>query len=123
MGKKIKNSKLLKKDPNSGPQKSTFNNFATKIQHAKEKKIEKMSQTKDRVINQKRENKLVRMPGNSKKVKKFALLDEEDNAGPQGLTHKGKDVKNMKHFNDMYFGSDDEGSFNQVEELHNKLNF
>ena len=90
MGKKIKNVKLLKTAPTTGGQNSAFNNFATKIQQAKEKKIEKMSQTKDRVISQKRENKLIRMPGNSKKMKKFALMDDEGDLNPRGLTHKGK---------------------------------
>lgn len=107
MGKKIKNAKLLKQTPAAGaPEKSAFNNFATKLQQAKEKKIEKLSHTKERLVNQKRENKLLRLPGNVKKAKKFSLLDE-DAAPAQRLTHKGKNIGDIQHFNDMYFGSGD----------------
>ena len=121
MGKKIKNAKLLKQAPKPNTPVSAFNSFATKVQRAKEKKIEKLSQTKDRLINQKRNNKVVRMPGNSKKVKKFALLDNDEDQPGGGLTHKGKSFGEIKHFNDMYFGSDEEGSHNDA--LHNAVNF
>lgn len=48
--------------------------------------------------------------GNLKKIKKFALLDEDGEAGPvdRGLTHKGKDFNSIKYFNDMNFDEDEE---------------
>lgn len=45
----------------------------------------------------------------SKKINKFALFgdEEEQNADTGALTHKGKSIKEIKHFNDMDFAEDD----------------
>jgi len=49
MGRKIKNPKLLKKEE-SGSMASAFNAFANKIAQAKRKKIEKVGDTKQRLM-------------------------------------------------------------------------
>ena len=50
MAKKIKNLKLVKNTPKPQPQTTTFNAYAKKVQVAKEKKIEKMKDTKQKLI-------------------------------------------------------------------------
>jgi hypothetical protein len=47
----------------------------------------------------------------SKKAKKFALLDEEDQEAAKmlSLTHKGVNVKDLKQFNDVDFNESDLG--------------
>lgn len=47
----------------------------------------------------------------SKKAKKFALLDQEDEYGQHGLgnslTHKGINIRDMKDFDDVNFNESD----------------
>lgn len=48
--------------------------------------------------------------GNDKKFKKFALIDDEDEAGYQPtnkLTHRGLGLGEVKNFNDMRFDNDE----------------
>ena len=112
MAKKIKNPKLMKSDAKvkKNPEKNAFNNFAKQVQVAKQKKIEKMGDTKQRLITNKRNNKILKLGSlkDSKKLNRFALLDEEQQEG--GLTHKGQLLKDVKHFNDMDFHDEDEMS-------------
>ncbi len=45
----------------------------------------------------------------SKKAKKFALLDEEDQVGAAALafTHKGVNIKDLKNYDDVDFNESD----------------
>lgn len=64
MAKKVKNSKLLRQTqatPETGERKvgreqkkSVFNSFAENLQMAKHKKIEKLNETKNRLMNKKK---------------------------------------------------------------------
>jgi len=64
----------------------------------------------------KKTNKLVKV---SKRTSKFALLDDEKI--PTGLTHRGKNISELKEFNDMNFDSDVEDE--EFNEIHQNLNF
>ena len=63
----------------------------------------------------------------SKKAKKFALLDEQDPDGVAaqglGLTHKGINVKDLKHFDDVDFNESDLENNEQFDNLQEKINF
>jgi hypothetical protein len=50
----------------------------------------------------KKVNKMIKV---SKKTSKFSLL-EDNNAPTTGLTHKGKNIHELKEFNDMNFEED-----------------
>lgn len=91
MAKKIKNQKLLTNKNASGkilpPQhikisKSAFSAYSDKLQQAKQKKIEKLKDTRNRVLNKKKQNKVSRQPGfggkfnKNTKINKFALIDD-----------------------------------------------
>lgn len=54
----------------------------------------------------------------SKRTSKFALLEDQP---AQGLTHRGQKITDLKEFNDINFGSDDDDE--QFQEMHDKLNF
>lgn len=74
MGKKINNAKLMKRQ--GGPQEtmlSAFNKFANKVTESRHKRIEKIGDTKQRLMEAKKTNKMVKV---SKRTSKFALLDE-----------------------------------------------
>lgn len=72
MGKKIKNPKLLKQNQNNtNSMISAFNQYANKIADAKRKKIEKVGDTKQRLMEAKKSNKMLKV---SKRTSKFALL-------------------------------------------------
>jgi hypothetical protein len=72
MGKKIFNPKLLKSKPENAIAKaSPFNNYANRLVQAKKKKAEKMGDTKKRLMEAKKNNKIVKV---SKKTNKYALL-------------------------------------------------
>ena len=79
---------------------SAFNAFANKIAQAKRKKIEKVGDTKQRLMQAKRTNKLLKV---SKRTSKFALLQDQP---AQGLTHRGQKISDLKEFNDINFASD-----------------
>lgn len=49
-----------------------------------------MSDTQKRLLDSKRNNKMLKV---SKKNKRFGLLDDEDNIHDAGLTHKGMPLK------------------------------
>lgn len=55
----------------------------------------------------------------SKRTSKFALIDDEPLT--KGLTHKGKNINDLKEFNDMNFGSDVEDD--EFLKAHENLNF
>ena len=117
MGKKIKNPKLLKQGlPNNESMLSLFNKHANKVAHSHQKKIEKMGDTKQRLMEAKKTNKMVKV---SKRTSKFALI--EDGPLEQGLTHRGKAINDLKEFNDMNFGSDAEDD--EFLKQHENLNF
>lgn len=65
------------------------------MQLAKQKKIQKLSDTKNRLMNKKKQNKMVKLPSHlnkHNKVNKFALLDDtqQNRYEPTNrLTHKG----------------------------------
>jgi hypothetical protein len=101
MGRKITNKKLQKPLIGRGETVlSVFNRFANKITESHKKKIEKKGDTKQRVMEAKKNNRLLKM---SHKKNKFALLDD----GPlQGLTHRGKNINEINEFNDVNFDSD-----------------
>lgn len=139
MAKKVKNSKLLRQSNNngsinqlpsnqkSGQNKSVFNSFAEKIHIAKQKRIEKLSDTKNRIMSKKKENKIMRVPtqfSKGNKFNKFALLDDADQEPTHKLTHKGATLDKVKHFNDMHFDNDamndDSANF---DEMHGQMNF
>lgn len=101
MGRKVKNPKLLKKE-GSVSMASAFNAFANKIAQAKRKKIEKVGDTKQRLMEAKRTNKLLKV---SKRTSKFALLEDQP---AQGLTHRGQKISDLKEFNDINFASDED---------------
>jgi len=52
---------------------SVFNRFANKVTEAKKKKIEKVSDTKQRLMEAKKTNKMLKV---SKRTSKFALIDD-----------------------------------------------
>ncbi len=81
---------------------SVFNRFANKVTEAKKKKIEKVSDTKQRLMEAKKTNKMVKV---SKRTSKFALIDDNQNL-PSGLTHRGKNIGDLDEFNDMNFDQD-----------------
>lgn len=54
----------------------------------------------------------------SKRTSKFALLEDQP---AQGLTHRGQKITDLKEFNDINFGSDEDDE--QFQEMHDKLNF
>lgn len=81
---------------------SAFNRFANKVTESKRKKIEKVGDTKQRLLEAKKTNKMVKV---SKRNSKFALLDDGQNV-PTGLTHKGVNIGELKEFNDVEFGSE-----------------
>jgi hypothetical protein len=60
------------------------------------------------LLESKKNNKMIKI---SKKAKKFALLDEEDQEAAKmlSLTHKGVNVKDLKQFNDVDFNESDLG--------------
>jgi hypothetical protein len=102
MGKKVNNPKLLKsKGGNSESMLSVFNRFANKVTDSHRKKIEKVGDTKQRLVDNKKQNRMVKV---SKRTSKFALM--EDDQPTHGLTHKGTNISDLKHFNDMNFDSD-----------------
>jgi hypothetical protein len=49
-----------------------------------------MTDTQKRLIESKRNNKMIKI---SKKAKKFGLLDDDENLHEGGLTHKGMPIK------------------------------
>lgn len=51
----------------------------------------------------------------SKRTSKFSLLEDQENV-PKGLTHRGKNINELKQFNDMNFGSDVDDE--QFEKIH-----
>ncbi len=76
MGKKVTNPKLLKTSPTQPINKlSAFNRYANRLSEAHKKKVEKMGDTKKRVMEAKKSNKMVKV---SKRTSKFALLEEGD---------------------------------------------
>lgn len=52
---------------------SAFNKFANKVTDSKKKKIEKVGDTKQRLLEAKKTNKMLKV---SKRNSKFALLDD-----------------------------------------------
>ncbi len=54
---------------------STFNKFANKITQSKRKKIEKVGDTKSRLMEAKKANKMLKV---SKRTTKFALTDDNN---------------------------------------------
>lgn len=54
----------------------------------------------------------------SKRTSKFALLEDQP---AQGLTHRGQKITDLKEFNDINFGSDEDDE--QFQEMHDQLNF
>eukprot|EP00919_Chromeraceae_sp_WS-2016_P034065 GHVR01080733.1.p1 GENE.GHVR01080733.1~~GHVR01080733.1.p1 ORF type:complete len:100 (+),score=14.71 GHVR01080733.1:125-424(+) len=99
MAKKIVNSKLLKSKPITSENKlSAFNNHANKLVAARNKKAEKVDQTKKRLIDNKRSNQMIKI---SKKATKFSLLEDGAETGMGGMTHKGKKIEDIKEFNDV----------------------
>ena len=112
MGKTITNKKLNgQARPKNESILSVFNKYANKVTEAHKKKIEKVGDTKQRLLEAKKNNRMVKV---SKRTSKFALL--EDNTQPlSGLTHKGKNIKDIKEFNDMNFDSDvDDDEFQKI---------
>lgn len=101
MGRKITNPKLLKKQE-TGSMASAFQAYASKLAQAKRRKIEKVGDTKQRLMEAKRTNKMLKV---SKRTSKFALLEEQP---AQGLTHRGQKITDLKEFNDINFGSDED---------------
>ena len=83
---------------------SVFNQHADRVTAAKRKKIEKVGDTKQRVLEAKKASKMVKV---SKRNSRFALLEDGEEGG-RGLTHRGKRVSELEEFNDMYFGSEGE---------------
>lgn len=74
MGKKIKNQKLMV--PKNAPKEnklSAFNSFANNLTAARKKKTEKIGDTKKRLMEAKKTNKMFKV---SKRTTKFALLDD-----------------------------------------------
>jgi nitrate/nitrite-specific signal transduction histidine kinase len=114
MGRKISNPKLLKKTE-GGSMASAFNQFADRLAQAKRKKIEKVGDTKQRLMEAKRTNKMLKV---SKRTSKFALLEDQP---AHGLTHRGQKITDLKEFNDINFGSDDDDE--HFQEMHDNLNF
>ena len=100
MGKKITNHKLLKKSQPTSLL-SAFNQHANKMANSNRKKIEKVDVTKQRLMENKKNNRMVKV---SKRTSKFALIDDEQPI--HGLTHKGTKINELKHFNDMNFDDD-----------------
>lgn len=65
------------------------------------------------------------MSGSLKKIKKFALLDEENGENrpsSERLTHKGVGFGEMRHFNDMNF-AEDEWDDGEMEKMQTDMNF
>ena len=104
MGKKIKNPKLLK-NKGQPPQTmvSMFNQYADRMANSHKKKIEKVGDTKQRLMESKKRNRMVKV---SKRTSKFALMDDDEPT--HGLTHRGTKINEMTRFNDMNFGSEGE---------------
>ncbi len=96
---------------------SVFNQHANKVTAAKHKKIEKVGDTKQRMLETKKSSKLMKV---SKRNSRFALLEDGEVGG---LTHKGRKVGEMEEFNDMYFGDDGEEADEEFQQMTNKLNF
>lgn len=92
MGKKVKNPKLIKQQGgNKESVLSVFNRFANRVAESHKKKIEKVGDTKQRLMEAKKTNKMIKV---SKRTSKFALIDDEPLTG--GLTHKGKSINELK---------------------------
>ena len=91
MGKKINNPKLMKNKQGSDSMLSAFNSYANKISDAKRKKIERVGDTKQRLMQAKKSNKMMKV---SKRTSKFALIEENEQV-PQGLTHRGKKINDL----------------------------
>lgn len=115
MGKKVKNAKLLKGEPKQS-MASMFNQYADRLAKSHSKKIEKVGDTKQRLMDNKKRNRMVKV---SKRTSKFALMDQEGPA--HGLTHKGTKINQLKQFNDMNFQSDVEDQ--EFMKAHQNLNF
>lgn len=73
MGKKIYNPKLQKQGAGKDSMMSAFNQYANKLSAAKQKKIEKVGDTKQRLLEKKKSNKMMKV---SKRTAKFALLED-----------------------------------------------
>ena len=71
MGKKVKNAKLLKGEPKQS-MASMFNQYADRLAKSHSKKIEKVGDTKQRLMDNKKRNRMVKV---SKRTSKFALMD------------------------------------------------
>ena len=92
MGKKVTSSKLTKPQAaRNESMLSVFNRFANQLTESKKRKIEKLGDTKQRLMEAKKSNKFVKV---SKKTTKFALI--EDGQGlPEVMTHRGKNIGDL----------------------------
>jgi hypothetical protein len=98
--------------------------LANRLADSKKKKIEKLTDTQKRLLESKKNNKMIKV---SKKAKKFALLDEDDPSGQGaqglGLTHRGINVRDLKEFDDVNFNESDLENDEDFENLQEKMNF
>lgn len=116
MGKKVKNAKLLKGGQSKPTMLSMFNQYANKLADSHKKKIQKVGDTKQRLIDSKKRNRMVKV---SKRTSKFALIDDEQPV--HGLTHRGTKINQLSRFNDMNFQSGDQDQ--EFMNAHGELNF
>lgn len=73
-------------------------------------------------MSKKKDNKIMKVPNkflknNNKKINKFALLDDGDAYQPTNkLTHRGTNLDQVKHFNDMHFDNDDAEGYSDMDD-------
>jgi nucleolar protein 14 len=115
MGKKVQNPKLLKQQK-APSLLSLFHQHANSLAQAHRKKIEKVGDTKQRLLDNQKHNRLLKA---SKRTSKFALI--EDSQPSHGLTHRGTRIQQLSQFNDMNFDSDVEDQ--EFLRAHEDLNF
>ena len=79
-----------------------------------------MNDTQKRLSESKNNNKMIKV---SKKAKKFALLDDDEEGDMLGLTHRGKGIKDLKQFDDMNFHESDLENDQEFDKVQEKMNF